>query len=72
MRPTSQQAWLDIDWGEVGVEPPARTSAARRSSVADDPAVAPHWPDPHAATVADALLQRPFRGYWRGDALKMP
>ena len=28
--------------------------------------------DPHAATVADALLQRPFRGFWKGQALKMP
>ena len=32
----------------------------------------PVWVAPHAATVADALLQRPFRGYYAGARLKTP
>jgi hypothetical protein len=36
------------------------------------PAQGPKWLSPHAATVANALLQRPFRGYYRGTKLKMP
>ena len=67
-------SWLDVDWSEVGVlpgkhfgsinlkqAPPARTDANR-----------PLWVNPHAARVADALLQRPFRGYYAGIKLVPP
>jgi hypothetical protein len=62
--------WLDIDWSEVGVAGGQYfgSAALKRAS----PAAGPRWANPHAATVADAVLQRPFRGYWKGQALKMP
>ena len=62
--------WLQLDWSEVGVAPGETfgSTALKRAS----PATGPRWNAPHAATVADALLQRPFRGYWKGDELKMP
>jgi hypothetical protein len=43
--------------------PPARTSANQPLPV---------WVNPHAARVADALLQRPFRGYYAGIKLVPP
>jgi hypothetical protein len=62
--------WLDIDWSEVGVAGGEYFGGAALKSAT--PATGPRWTNPHAATVADALLQRPFRGYWKGQALKMP
>jgi hypothetical protein len=62
--------WLQIDWSEVGVAGGAYFGSAALKSAT--PATGPRWTNPHAATVADALLQRPFRGYWKGQALKMP
>lgn len=61
--------WLDIDWSEVGVAGGEHFGSAKLKSAT--PATGPRWNNPHAATVADALLQRPFRGYWKGHALKM-
>ena len=67
--------WLDVDWSEVRDEPlkdgdyPYIGSANLKKA---PPAIGARWADPHAATVADALLQRPFRGYYAGAKLKMP
>ncbi len=62
--------WLDIDWSEVGVASGDYFGSAALKSA--KPATGQRWVSPHAATVADAMLQRPFRGYWKGQALKMP
>jgi hypothetical protein len=62
--------WLDIDWSEVGVAAGGYFGSASLKSAT--PATGPRWTHPHAATVADALLQRPFRGYWKGQALTLP
>lgn len=64
-------SWQDVDWQDIGV---ANGSYFGRAALQQArPAMGnPRWVDPHAATVADAALQRPFRGYWRGDALKTP
>jgi len=63
--------WLDVDWSEVGVAGGEHFGSAnlRRAPPAQGKA---EWKNPHAATVADALLQRPFRGYWAGARLKTP
>ena len=64
--------WLDVDWSEVGVDPGHHFGSSNLRQA--DPAKAnlPPWVAPHAATVADALLQRPFRGYYAGARLKTP
>jgi hypothetical protein len=63
-------SWQDVDWLDIGV------ANGRCFGLADlqkaRAAKRPRWNDPHAAIVADAALQRPFRGYWRGAALKTP
>jgi hypothetical protein len=71
------KTWLDVDWSEVGVGgvAPGRHFGSAELVVASrgvSGAKTARWLAPNAATVADAILQRPFRGYWRGDALKMP
>jgi len=64
-------SWLDVDWSDVGVA--AGTYFGSTQLKQADPAKnKPQWVRPHAATVADALLQRPFRGYYAGVRLKMP
>ena len=72
--PSPNKSWLDVDWSEVGVAPGGHFGAAKlvAASHGVTGAKAARWLAPNAATVADAILQRPFRGYWRGDALKMP
>ena len=63
--------WLDVDWLDVDVGPGKYFGSAnlRRAQ----PAIGnPIWAAPHAAMVADALLQRPFRGYYAGASLKTP
>jgi hypothetical protein len=67
-------SWLDVDWSEVGVEPGRHFGAAalKTAPPAQAPAQRPRWIDPHSATVAGALLQRPFRGFYRGSSLRMP
>ncbi len=62
--------WLDVDWSELGVGP-GQYFGSRHLKQAP-PAQGPKWSDPHAASVANALLQRPFRGYYAGVKLKMP
>ncbi len=62
--------WLDIDWKEVDVRGGKYFGSGQLKLAS--PATGDRWIDPHAATVADALLQRPFRGYWKGEQLKMP
>ncbi len=65
--------WLSVDWNEVGVAGGAYFGSGKlRLAVAMTPDKLADWLDPHAATVANALLQRPFRGYYAGVALKMP
>jgi hypothetical protein len=66
----NSSSWQDVDWDDIAV-----TNGSYFGSTAlkkAQPATGPRWADPHAAMIADAALQRPFRGYWRGDALKMP
>jgi hypothetical protein len=62
--------WLEIDWSEVGVSGGRYFGSQALKSAS--PATGARWTSPHAATIADALLQRPFRGFWRGEALEMP
>ena len=66
--------WQDVDWVDIGVGNGHYFGAAalKQAQPAKVPNSVSHWVHPHAATVADAALQRPFRGYWRGDALKTP
>jgi hypothetical protein len=68
------KTWLDVDWSEVGIAAGEHLGAAKLIATSRGVAgsKAARWLSPNAATVADAILQRPFRGYWRGDALKMP
>jgi hypothetical protein len=63
-------SWQDVDWVDIDVSPGSYFGllALQRAQAA----VRPRWDEPHAAHVADAALQRPFRGYWRGAALKTP
>jgi hypothetical protein len=63
-------SWQDVDWLDIGVENgrPFGLAELQKARAAKRP----RWNDPHAAIVADAALQRPFRGYWRGAALKTP
>jgi hypothetical protein len=61
-------SWQDVDWDDVQVQPGQRLTLGKLRLA--QPAQA--WGEPHAAHVALAALQRPFRGYWRGAALKMP
>ncbi|MEO7337684.1 MAG: hypothetical protein ABIV63_13990, partial [Caldimonas sp.] len=68
--PANPAGWLDIDWNEVGVAPGKYFGSHELKQAS--PAKPPRWTDPHAASVADALLQRPFRGFWKGEQLKMP
>ena len=61
--------WLDVDWLDIGVGSGAYFGSAALQQA--QPAVGnPKWAAPHAAMVADALLQRPFRGYYTGASLK--
>ncbi|HVP30689.1 MAG TPA: hypothetical protein VMW35_16165 [Myxococcota bacterium] len=66
----NSNSWQDVDWDDVQVANGSYFGAAALKRA--QPATGPRWVDPHAATVADAALQRPFRGYWRGKALEMP
>lgn len=63
-------SWLDVDWSEVGVEAGQYFGSGHLRQA--PPAQGASWANPHAATVANALLQRPFRGFYRGAALQMP
>lgn len=63
-------SWQDVDWLDIGVDNGRYFGLAALQKA--QAAIRPRWNDPHAAIVADAALQRPFRGYWRGAALKTP
>ena len=63
-------SWQDVGWDDMKVESGKYFGLAQLQKARS--ATRPLWNDPHAATVADAALQRPFRGYWRGTALVMP
>jgi hypothetical protein len=68
----NSKLWQDVDWLDIGVKTP-RYFGAKDLRLAQPALADPsRWADPHAATVADAALQRPFRGYWHGNALKTP
>ncbi len=60
--------WQDVDWVDIGVLN-GKYFGLRELKLATP---GQGWVNPHAAMVADAALQRPFRGYWKGDALKTP
>jgi len=68
--------WLDVDWSEVAVNPGEHFGSAnlRKAPPAktNTNQPLPIWINPHAARVADALLQRPFRGYYAGIKLVPP
>ena len=67
----NSDSWQDVDWDDIHVDSGSYFGlAALQQAQAAKPR--PPWNDPHAALVADAALQRPFRGYWRGAALKTP
>lgn len=66
----SSTSWQDVDWQDIGVDNGSYFGLAALQKARA--AARPRWNDPHAAIVADAALQRPFRGYWRGTALKTP
>jgi hypothetical protein len=69
------RGWQAVDWNDVQIAGgafltgPALQGAARQAAL---PADLPRWNTPHAATVAQAMLQQPFRGYWSGSFLKTP
>lgn len=64
----NSMSWQDVDWEDLQVAPgaPLRLADLRRAQPAAG------WGEPHAGAIAVAALQRPFRGYWRGVALRMP
>ena len=67
----NSKKWLDVDWDDVKVGPGkyfGKTNLLFAQPATGDP----NWLAPHAAVVADALLQRPFRGYYAGASLKTP
>lgn len=66
----NSNSWQDVDWDDIQVLNGDYFGVTKLRNA--QPAKGPRWVDPHAATIADAALQRPFRGYWRGDALKTP
>lgn len=63
--------WLDVDWLDIGVGP-GKYFGSASLKLAQPALNNPRWAAPHAAMVADALLQRPFRGYYAGASLKTP
>jgi hypothetical protein len=69
-----KSSWQGINWNDVGVQEGGflLLDALKNAPPAKVAAVIASWADPHAAIVADAILQRPFRGYWRGEALATP
>lgn len=67
----NSDSWQDVDWRDIDVDPGSYFGLAALQK-AQPAKPRPPWNDPHAALVADAALQRPFRGYWRGAALKTP
>jgi hypothetical protein len=66
----NSNSWQDVDWDDIAVTNGKYINLTALKKA--QPATGSHWVDPHAATVAIAALQRPFRGYWKGDALKTP
>ena len=60
--------WQDVGWQTLAVEPGRHVALAdlRRAQAAQG------WGEPHGGTIAVAALQRPFRGFWRGHALRLP
>jgi hypothetical protein len=64
-------SWQDVDWVDIGVDSGSYFGLKQLQN-AQAAIPRPSWNDPHAALVANAALQRPFRGYWRGAALKTP
>jgi len=66
--------WQDVDWSEVGAQGVNGGTYFGGNQLQQAPPAqgAAQWLNPHAATVADALLQRPFRGFYTGAQLKMP
>jgi hypothetical protein len=61
-------SWQDVDWVDIGV---ANGSYFGLAALRKAPPGAT-WAQAHAAMIANAALQRPFRGYWRGSTLKVP
>ncbi|HKE96626.1 MAG TPA: hypothetical protein VKB34_20115, partial [Povalibacter sp.] len=63
-------SWQDVDWDDVNVAAGNYFGLGKlQLAQSAQPALGN---DSHAAQIADAILQRPFRGYWRGSALKTP
>lgn len=64
--------WLDVDWSELNppVPPGRHLTLAPLRSVQLATAGLALGADAHAAQVARALLQRPFRGYFAGTRLQ--
>ena len=64
-------SWMDVDWSEAGVAPGACFTGANLRG-APPAAGQAAWNNPHAAMAAQALMQRPFRGYYAGSKLVPP
>ncbi len=67
----NSKLWLDVDWVDVNVGP-GKYFGKANLQLAQPTLGDAKWLAPHAAMVADALLQRPFRGYYKGASLKTP
>ena len=67
----NSSSWMDVDWSEAGVAPGACFGAAQLRQAPPAAGVAA-WQTPHAAMAAQALMQRPFRGYYAGGKLVPP
>ncbi|MDR7294700.1 hypothetical protein J2X16_000021 [Pelomonas aquatica] len=61
--------WQDVDWADLQVAGGAHLTQTQLLAQS----AANGWPaSPHAALVAQAAMQRPFRGYWHGSKLVAP
>ena len=67
----NSNSWMDVDWNEAGVAPGACFTGANLRT-APPAAGQAAWNTPHAAMAAQALMQRPFRGYYAGIKLVPP
>ncbi len=67
----NSNSWMDVDWSEAGVAPGACFTGANLRG-APPAAGQAAWITPHAAMAAQALMQRPFRGYYAGSRLVPP
>ena len=62
--------WLDVDWAEVGTPIGGHIDISQLTQVdLIDDTLEVDAESSHAAQIARAMLQRPFRGYFDGNRL---